>query len=84
MVSLTGSPSLTFAPATGGGETITRSTGSWITDGFQAGQTINVVGTADSNSTYTIVSVTPGVLTVTSSNSPQARDHDEWCDDGEP
>jgi len=67
---LTGNPSVTFtdrgnasdssAPA----DTITRSTGSWITDGFEAGQYITFDGTANNNTTYFIESVTPTVITL--------------------
>ncbi len=57
---------LTFADRTAtAGATITRSQGSWISDGFQVGQEIITVGTAyNDNVTYTIASVSPEVITL--------------------
>lgn len=50
-VDLTGAPTLTFAT---GPDTITRSTGSFIADGFFVGQKIGIRGTVSNNTTYTI------------------------------
>lgn len=41
---MTGSPTLTFAEVGGTGDTITRSTGSWIADGAVDGDTFTVTG----------------------------------------
>jgi hypothetical protein len=61
-VSMTGAPTLTFANVVDA-DTITRSAGSWISDGFQVGDAIEVSGSA-SNNIYEIVAVvTETVLT---------------------
>ena len=63
---LTGSPSLTFVGADDGlKDTITRSTGSWITDGFTAGQIILIMDAGENNGYYTIDSLTNSILTIT-------------------
>ena len=61
---LTGNPSLTFA-SVANGDTITRSAGSWLTDGFQPGQTILVQGSASNSGTYQIKAISPDGLTLT-------------------
>lgn len=43
-VRMTGSPTLTFAEVGGTGDTITRSSGSWIADGFAVNDLITVTG----------------------------------------
>lgn len=58
---MTGSPNLTFAAA---GRTITRSTGSWLTDLFQVGDVLVIRLSASNNITTTITNVTSSVLTV--------------------
>lgn len=59
---MTGSPSdLDFAAA---GDTVTRNTGSWISDGFIVGQIIAIGGTASNDGTYTVTNVAASVLTV--------------------
>lgn len=62
-VDLTGAPTLTFAT---GPDTITRSTGNFITDGFFAGQKIGIRDTASNDGTYTIAAggVAATVLTL--------------------
>lgn len=60
-VSMTGAPSLTFVSS---GETITRASGSWITDGFAVGQMVTITGTASNNVTEHITAVSSSVLTV--------------------
>jgi hypothetical protein len=56
---------LTFTPDATNGDTIKRSTGSWVTDGFVAGQTITVSGATDTNNgTFLIASVSDLVLTL--------------------
>lgn len=54
---------LTFNENSPAADTIVRSAGSWITDGFQAGDTIFVTGTSSNNGTYTIDTVV--ALTIT-------------------
>jgi len=59
--------------------TISRSTGSFITDGFRVGQTIDVSATLtdnfdDNNGTYEILSVTDTTITLTATDS--------WATDG--
>jgi hypothetical protein len=65
---MTGSPNLTFTPAGGSGATITRSSGSWITDGFGIGSIVTVRGAVASggynNVTGTIASTPPPTATV--------------------
>src|SRR2546427_12020741 len=61
------SPQLVFDDANP--DTITRSTGSWVTDGFEPGQTIFVSGTVRNGSkanpgVFAIKTVSPTVLTV--------------------
>lgn len=64
-VRMTGAPSLTFAEVGGTGDTITRATGSWVTDGFAVGQAIDVSGTASNNFTDAkITGVSATVLTL--------------------
>jgi len=58
-VSMTGAPTITFLEVGGTGDTITRNRGSWVADGFRAGDLVTVAGTASNNVT------TDGVTTVT-------------------
>lgn len=55
---------LTFATL---GDTITRSAGSWIADGFKVGDVVPITGTASNNISITVTNVTATVLT-TSTN----------------
>ena len=64
---LGGTPNLSFAHSTP--DTITRSSGSWITDGFQPGQQIRVSGSAANDGLYTIASRTATVITLIADNS---------------
>lgn len=60
---------LTFAEVGSSGDTITRSTGSWITDGFVNGDSVTIAGTASNDGVYTNVTVTSAtVLTLDSDN----------------
>lgn len=61
---MTGSPTLSFADADPG--TITRSAGSWLTDGFRPGMTINVTGSAlaGNNGEHVIGTVDATVITL--------------------
>jgi hypothetical protein len=62
---MSGSPSVTFAEVGGTGDTITRATGSFVTDGAQVGDRITVSGTASNNFTDAkITAVTATVLTL--------------------
>jgi hypothetical protein len=60
---MTGSPTLTFAEVGATGDTLTRSSGSWIEDGFEVGQYITVEGSALNNVTGPIASLTATVIT---------------------
>jgi hypothetical protein len=65
---MTGSPSITFAEVGGTGDTITRATGSFITDGFAVGDIITVSGAVASaganNVTGPIASLSATVITL--------------------
>lgn len=63
-----GNPALTFANA-GTADTITRSTGSWVTEGFAIGDIVAVTGSASNNVTGAIATVTATVLTFTAATS---------------
>lgn len=63
-----GAPTLTFAEVGATGDTITRSGGSWISDGFAEGDTITITGATASaganNITAVIASLTATVITL--------------------
>ncbi len=61
--SVVGSPGLTFAEVGATGDTLTRSRGSWLTDGFRVGDTVTVTGTASNNVSGPVTAVTALVLT---------------------
>lgn len=61
--SLAGTEAITFAAS---GETVTRSAGSWIKDGFAVGQSVVTTGTVSNNATSTVSAVTDLVLTFAS------------------
>jgi hypothetical protein len=62
---VTGSPTLTFAEVGASGDTITRSRGSWLVDGFRVGDLLTVSGTASNNvTTNAIAGVSATVLTL--------------------
>jgi hypothetical protein len=63
LVRMTGSPTLTFLEVGGTGDTITRSSGSWISDGFQIGDTVTIAGSVSNNVTGVIANLTATVLT---------------------
>lgn len=54
---------VTFA-ASGATYTITRTTGSWVTDGYVVGSSITLTGTTSNNGKYSAIGVTALVLTV--------------------
>ena len=58
-----GSKPLVFAEVGATGDTITRTQGSWIADGFRVGQTVTIIGTASNNVTGAIATMTATVLT---------------------
>lgn len=55
---------VTFDDATPAADTITRGSGSWITDGYLKGMRLAITGTASNNKTVTIANVTALVLTI--------------------
>ena len=57
---LTGNPTLTFAGGPGVAQTIVRSTGTWLADGFNAGQSITITGSQANDGVYTIASIDSG------------------------
>lgn len=67
-VEMTGNPNLTFTAAD---DTIARSAGSWITDGFAVGQTVRVVGSASNDITATATAVSASDLAVDASLSDE-------------
>jgi hypothetical protein len=62
-VAMVGTPTLTFAEVGATGDTITRDTGSWVTDGFTAGDYVRVTGSVSNNVSGKITAVTATVLT---------------------
>lgn len=64
VVRMTGSPTLTFAEVGATGDTITRSSGSFIADGFVNGDVITVAGSAGNNVTGKVATVAALVLTL--------------------
>lgn len=60
---IVGSEGLTFAEVGATGDTITRSVGSWLSDGFSVGDTVTVSGTASNNVSGPIASLSATVLT---------------------
>jgi hypothetical protein len=61
---MTGSPTVTFAEVGASGDTITRSAGSFITDGFAVGDVITVTGSSSNNVSGPIASLTATVITL--------------------
>lgn len=64
-VTVVGRPTLTFAEVGATGDTLTRSHGSWVADGFRPGDLVVITGTASNNITAVVglTAVTPTVLT---------------------
>jgi len=60
-VTITGEASLTFSDAT---DTITRSSGSWLDDGFRVADSVTVASSVANDGTFTVSAVTATVLTV--------------------
>jgi hypothetical protein len=67
--SMTGACTVSFDTT---GDTITRSFGSWIADGFRQGQSILVAGTASNNGTLGVIGITATVLTVSNNLTTEA------------
>lgn len=63
-VTITGSPAVTFAEVGATGDTITRSSGSWLTDGFRVGDLIDVNASSNDFSDALVTGVTATVLTL--------------------
>lgn len=61
---MVGSNTVTFAEVGATGDTITRSAGSFVTDGFQVGDYIRVTGSVSNNVSGKITAVTATVLTL--------------------
>lgn len=70
-VTAAGGRTLTFADSDP--DTITASSGSFITDGYKAGMRLTVAGTSNNDGTYVIASVTATVLTLEASESLTAE-----------
>ena len=64
---MTGAATLAFAA--GGPGTITRSTGSFLVDGFKAGMSVTPGGTTVNTGTYTIASLTATVITLSAGDT---------------
>ena len=62
---------VTFAAVSGGSDTITRASGSFLDDGFRPGMSITISNAVDAgnNATFTIASVTDTVITVDAQDS---------------
>ena len=63
---MTGGPNVTFADVGAGNDTVTRSSGSFVTDGFTTGDTVRITGAVASggaNNVVGVVTVAAGVLT---------------------
>lgn len=63
---VTGSEGLTFAATS-----ITRSSGSWLADGFRVGDTVTIAGTTSNDGTKTITALTATVLTFASGGTAE-------------
>ena len=57
-----GNPSLSFAHVVGDRDTITRSVGSWIADGFKEGQTITIAGCGSNDGQYQIATISAATI----------------------
>ena len=64
LIATTGAVALTYADNGALADTITRATGSFITDGFTAGCKITVAGTVSNNGTFTVQTVEALKLTL--------------------
>jgi hypothetical protein len=70
-----GTPTLTFAEVGASGDTLTRSRGSWLSDGFRIGDAVSFDGTANNDALGgTLTNVTATVLTFGSTPSDLAAE----------
>ena len=63
-VAITCETTISFVDGGSGADTITRSAGSWLADGFAAGDVITVTGSASNNKDFTVVTVTASTITL--------------------
>ncbi|WP_197455992.1 choice-of-anchor Q domain-containing protein [Stieleria neptunia] len=63
-VTVSGNPTFTFSSDPSGVSTITRSEGSWLSDGFVPGHSLDVVGSASNDGAYYVEQVTETTLTL--------------------
>lgn len=65
-VSIVGTPAVTFAEVGATGDTITRSRGSWLDDGFRVGDVLTIAGSSSNDATHSsgITGVTATVITL--------------------
>ena len=78
---MTGNPGLIFTHnADGLGDTITRRGGSWLTDGFQVGQTITIANSLDNNGSYQIAAISTDGLTLTLVHSDTLTNENDVAD----
>lgn len=70
---MTGSPKLTFTD-NGDADTITRSGGNWLADGFRADQQITITGTGSNNGSFTITAVSGDGLTLLLADGNELQD----------
>ncbi|HET9131434.1 MAG TPA: hypothetical protein VFO86_10825, partial [Terriglobia bacterium] len=70
LVTAAGGPALTFTDNGAAADTIERSTGSWLADGFKPNMRIRVSGSTDNNGVFTIASINAAgtVLTLSDPN----------------
>jgi hypothetical protein len=73
--SMTGGPNVTFAEVGATGDTIVRSAGSWVTDGFATGDIVTISGSASNDLT------TAATVTVTDATTI-TLDTDDLADEG--
>lgn len=74
-----GAPDLTFADATPADDTIVRSAGSWVADGFWAGGSIVITGSVSNNGTYEVATVTDLTLTLATGETLSAEGPKSGC-----
>jgi len=71
---------LAFSLNGAGADTISRSIGSWVDEGFLAGQTITVTGAGGNNGTYEIIGISADTLSLTNgeltADAPAVADAD--------
>lgn len=69
VITIVGSEELLFAEVGATGDTITRSTGSWVADGFAVGDSVTITGSASNNvTTDAITALSATVMTLGSTD----------------